>query len=125
MKSIEAMLNRFIHRHGYGKLFKVTILDCSIFTRKEVGDSMLKAATYGFPTLSYYAASQGVSQSDLDCMNLLEDKILKLKERLEPLRNSATLSSSDVESTGEAGRPESDIGELTDEGEQTRERGEE
>ena len=125
VKSIEAMLNRFIHRHGYGKLFKMTILDCSIYTRKEVGDAFLKAATYGLPTLSFYAASQGISQSDLDCMNLLEDKILNFKERLVPLQNSATLSSVDVESTGEVGRPESDIGDLTDAGEQTRERGEE
>lgn len=123
VKSIEAMLNRFIHRHGYGKYFRVTILDCSIFTRKEVGDAYLKSAAYGFPVLSYYAASQGISQSELDCLNLLEDRVLNLKERLRPLLNSATMPSDSID--GEAGRPESDIGELTDAGEQTRERGEE
>jgi len=123
VKSIETMLNRFIHRHGYGKYFKVNLLDCSIYTRKEVGDALIKAATYGLPTISYYAASQGISQMQLDGLNFLEDKILNLKERLRPLQSSATQSS--VESTGEAGRPESDVGELTDAGEQTRERGEE
>lgn len=125
VKSIECMVNRFIHRHGYGKYFKVTFLDCSPYNRKEYGDAMLKAATYGLPTLSYYAASQGLSQDDLDGMNYLEDTVLDLKERLVPLRSSATQSSSDVDSTGEAGRPQSDIGDLSDEGERTRERGEE
>lgn len=122
VKSIECMVNRFIHRHSYGKNFKVTFLDCSIFTRKEVGDAYLKAATYGLPTLSYYAASQGISQDDLDGMNFLEDDVLELKQRLQPLKNSSTLSASD--SDGEVGRPKSDIGELTDAGEQSQERDE-
>ena len=121
VKSIESMVNRFIHHHGYGKYFKVTFIDSSIFTRKEVGDAYLKAATYGLPTLSYYMASQGISQDELDCMNYLEDTVLDLKSRLEPLRSSATMSA-DEESEG--GRPESDIGDLSDEGENTRERDE-
>lgn len=118
------MLNRFIHRHSYGKSFKVTFLDCSIFTRKEVGDAYLKAATYGMPTLSYYAASQGLSQDDLDGMNFLEDSVLKLKERLVPLRSSSTMSASSDGDGGDAGRPKKDIGDLGDEGEQTQERDE-
>lgn len=116
------MLNRFIHRHNYGKYFKVTFLDVSIFNRKEYGEAMLRAATYGLPTLSYYAASQGLSQDDLDCMSFLEDDVLKLKERLVPLQSSSTMSSSDGD--GEAGRPTKDIGELTDAGEQSQERDE-
>ena len=122
VKSIESMINRFVHRHSYGRSFKVTFLDCSVFNRKEYGDAMLKAATYGLPTLSYYAASQGLSQDDLDGMNFLEDTVLGLKERLVPLQSSNTQS---ADSTGEAGRPKSDIGELTDAGEQTQERDEE
>ena len=125
VKSIESMVNRFIHRHSYGKYFKVTFLDVSIFNRKEYGDAMLKAATYGLPTLGFYAASQGLSQDDIDGMSFLEDEVLKLKERLTPLQSSSTLSSSDADSDGEAGRPKSDIGELTDAGEQSQERDEE
>ena len=124
VKSIECMVNRFIHRHGYGKYFKVTFLDCSIFTRKEVGDAYLKAATYGLPTLSYYAASQGLSQDALDGMNYLEDTVLGLKSRLVPLKNSATMSSSDSDQENEVGRPTADIGDLTDSGEQSQERDE-
>ena len=124
VKSIECMVNRFIHRHGYGKYFKTTFIDCSIFTRKEVGDAYLKAATYGLPTISYYAASQGVSQDALDGMNYLEDTVLNLKARFVPLRNSATMSSADSPTDGEVGRPQKDIGELTDAGEQSQERDE-
>lgn len=116
------MLNRFLHRHSYGKYFKVTFLDVSIFNRKEAGDAFLKAATYGLPTLSYYAASQGMSQDELDGMNFLEDEVLGLKDKLRPLQSSSTMSSSD--SDGEVGRPKSDIGELTDAGEQSQERDE-
>lgn len=123
VKSIECMLNRFIHHHGYGKYFKATFLDCSVFNRGEIGDAYLKAAQYGLPTLSYYAASQGISQDELDCLNFLEDSVLNLKERFKPLMSSATMSSADVDDEG--GRPQSGIGELTDSGEQTRERDEE
>ena len=124
VKSLECMVNRFIHRHGYGKYFKVTFLDCSIFTRKEVGDAYLKAATYGLPTLSYYAASQGLSQDALDGMNYLEDTVLELKRRLVPLKNSSTMSSTDQSDNDGVGRPHSDVGELSDAGEQSQERDE-
>lgn len=121
VKSIESMVNRFIHRHSFGRYFKVTFLDCSVFNRKEYGDAMLKAATYGMPTLSFYAASQGLSQDDLDGMNFLEDDVLDLKDRLKPLKSSNTQS---ADSSDEVGRPKSDIGELTDAGEQSQERDE-
>ena len=120
VKSLESMVNRFVHRHGFGKYFKVTFLDCSPFNRKEVGDSYLKAATYGLPTLSYYAASQGLSQDDLDGMNYLEDVVLDLKSRMKPLESSNTMSAAQED----AGRPHKDIGELTDSGEESRERDE-
>ena len=118
VKSIECMLNRFIHRHSYGKYFKITFLDCSPFNRKELGDAYLKACQYGLPMISYYAATQGMAQDEIDGMNFLENDVLGLTERFKPLQSSNTMSS---ESQEEAGRPESDIGELTDAGEQTRE----
>lgn len=118
VKSIECMLNRFVHRHSYGKNWKVTFLDCSPFNRKELGDAYLKACQYGLPMISYYAASQGMAQDEIDGMNFLENDVLGLTERFKPLQSSNTMS---AESQGEAGRPESDIGELTDAGEQTRE----
>lgn len=124
VKSIEDMVNRYIQSQAYGKGFKVTFLDCSPFNRKEVGDQYLKAAQYGLPTVLMYAASQGLNQSEFDSMNFLENDILNLKQLLIPLKSSSTLSKADSESnapTDEGGRPPSDIGELTDSGEQSRE----
>lgn len=134
VKSIEDMVNRFIQSQNYGKNFKVTFLDCSVFNRKEVGDAYLKAATYGLPTISAYAASQGIGQAELDAMSYLEGDILGLVNMFDPLRNSAQMSSEDsAESSGvnksdadpsvnkDGGAPEKDIADLSESGEQNRE----
>lgn len=117
VKSIETALNRFIRAQSYGKYFNVTFLDCSPFNRKEVGDAYIKACQFGLPMISYYAASQGMSQSDLDGMNYLENDVLGFNERFVPLRSSATQSASG----NEPGRPQSEDGDLSEEGEKWRE----
>ena len=124
VKSIESMLNRYIRAHNYGKYFKATFLDCSPFNRKEVGDAYLKACMYGLPMVSYYCASQGLLQDEMDCMNFLEDDVLDIKRRFVPLQSSNTQSSSSA-ADNEAGRPKSDVGELSDNGEIAQERDEE
>lgn len=124
VKSIECMVNRFVKRHSYGKYFKVTFLDCSPFNRKELGDQYLKACQYGLPLVSYYCATQGLLQDEMDTMNFLEDEVLDIKNRFVPLQSSATQSASS-DTGGEVGRPESNIGELSDEGEVSKERDEE
>lgn len=131
VKSIEDMVNRYIQYQSFGKNFKVTFLDVSPFNRKEVGDAYLKAATYGLPTISMYAASQGLGQAELDSMSFLEGDVLGLVDMFDPLQNSAQMSSDDQSSSGssnvevdenpEGGRPVEEIDELTDSGEQTRE----
>lgn len=120
VKSIEGVLNRFIHAQSYGKNFKVTFLDCSPFNRKEVGDAYLKACQFGIPMVSYYCASQGLAQDEMDCMNFLEDDVLGIKGRFIPLQSSST-QASDPNASGEAGRTEKDVDELSEAGEQTRE----
>lgn len=119
VKSLEGALNRFIRRHGYGKYFKLTFIDSSPFNRKEVGDAYLKACQFGLPMVSYYCASQGLLQDEMDGMNFLEDVVLGVKDRFRPLQSSSTQSSTDT--GGDPGRPESDLGELSDAGEQSRE----
>lgn len=122
VKSIEDMLNRFIQRQSYGKYFKVTFLDVSPFNRKEMGDQYLKAAQFGLPTVSMYAASQGLSQSEFDLMNYLENDILMYHDILKPLKSSSTLSAEDAKSeNGTAGRPQLGVGEINDGGEQAKE----
>lgn len=124
VKSIEDMVNRFVQSKPYGKNFKVTFLDCSPYNRKEMGDQYLKACQFGMPMVSYYCASQGLGQAELDCMNFLENDILKLKEKLIPLKSSSTQTASNVDGKGatdEGGAPVKDIGELSESGEQNRE----
>lgn len=128
VKSIEDMVNRFLQAQSYGRNFKVTFLDCSIYNRKEVGDQYLKAAQFGLPTVMLYAASQGLGQAEFDSMNFLENEVLKLKDVLIPLRSSTQTaspsSSSDSNApTDEGGRPQKEDGDLTDSGEQSREDG--
>lgn len=116
VRSIEGVINRFIQSYSFGKNFKVTFLDVSPFNRKEMGDQYLKACQYGLPMVSYYCASQGLLQGEMDCMNFLEDDVLQIKSRFDPLMSSATTSSSD-----DGGRPKKDAGDLTESGEQSRE----
>ncbi len=111
------MLNRFIRRHSFGKYFKVTFLDVSPFNRKELSDSYIKAASYGLPVISYYCAANGILQEDMDCLNFLEDDVLHIKERFLPLLNSAQSSTESADDEKKAGRPKSDIEDLSDDGE--------
>jgi len=120
VKSIEGVLNRFIHAQSYGKNFKITFLDCSPFNRKELGDAYLKACQFGMPMVSYYCASQGLGQDEMDGMNFLEDDVLGIKARFIPLQSSST-QSSDSNASSDAGRTEKNIDELSESGEQTRE----
>lgn len=124
VKQLENVINRFIQSKSYGKYFKVTFLDSSPFNRKELGDSYLKAASYGLPTISMYAASQGLCQSELDSMSFLEGTVLGLQDMFKPLISSSQLSSDDLNSnaaTDEGGAPRKDIGEITESGEQNQE----
>lgn len=126
VKSIEDVVNRYIQAQGFGKNFKVTFLDCSPFNRKELSDSYLKACQYGIPMISYYAASQGLNQSELDCMSFLENEVLGLTDMFKPLKSSSTMVSTSNTSDGdsatdEGGAPQKDIDELSEGGEQHRE----
>ena len=121
VKSIEDAVNRFIQSQSYGKNFKVTFLDCSPFNRKEMGDMYLKACQYGVPMVSYYCASQGLSQSEMDCMNFLENDVLNIKSTFIPLQSSSTQSSDGNGATEEGGAPQKDLDELSESGEQNRE----
>lgn len=118
VKSIEDVINRYIQSQSYGKNFKVTFLDCSPFNRKEMGDQYLKACQYGVPMVSYYCASQGLGQSEIDSMNFLENEVLNIKSSFIPLKSSSTQSSSD---SSEGGAPRKDGNDLSESGIQHRE----
>ncbi len=124
VKGIEDAVNRFIQAQPYGKNFHINFLDCSPYNRKEMGDAYLKAASYGFPTISAYCASQGIGQSQLDNMSFLEGEVLGLAEMFNPVQSSSQMSSSDLEGKGatdEGGAPTKEVGEVSDSREQNRE----
>jgi len=116
VKSIEAALNRFIQSLSYGKNFKVTFLDTSPYNRDAVGAQYLKSCQYGLPMITYYCASQGLSQADMDSMTFLENEVLELPFRFVPLQSSNTMSAGE-----EAGRPQLTIDDLSENGEISRE----
>lgn len=120
VKSIEDVVNRFVQSQNYGKNFKVTFLDVSPYNRKEAGDAYLKACQYGIPMVSYYCASQGLGQAEMDSMNFLENEILDIKSTFIPLQSSNTQSSA-ADTSDEGGNPGKEITELTDSGEQSQE----
>lgn len=123
VKSIEGVINRFLKSQSFSKNFKVSFLDCSPFNRKELGDAYLKACQFGLPMVSYYCASQGLAQDEMDYMNFLEDDVLGIKGRFIPLQSSATQSShaASADDSSSPGRPTKEASEITEEGEQTRE----
>lgn len=124
VKSIQDVINRLIQSQSYGKNFKINFLDCSPYNRKEMGDAYLKAASYGLPTISAYAATQGVGQAELDSMSYLEGSVLGLQDLFRPIQSSTQMSSADLESeaaTDEGGAPTKEIEEVSDSREANRE----
>lgn len=121
VKSIEDVINRYIQSLNFGKNFKVTFLDVSPYNRKEAGEAYLKACQFGIPLVSYYCASQGLGQAEMDCMNFLENEILDIKSTFIPLKSSTTQSSDAA--INEGGSPEKDAEDLTESGEQSRDDG--
>ena len=126
VKSIGDAINRLIQSQSYGKNFRVNFLDVSPYNRKEAGDAYLKAASFGLPTISMYAASQGLGQAELDGMSFLEGQVLGLQDLFRPIQSSTQMSSTNLEKEGatdDGGAPQKSEGELSDSGEQSREQG--
>lgn len=120
VKSIEDVVNRYIQSQSFGKNFKVTFLNCSSYNKMELGDEYLKAATYGLPTVSMFAATNGLGQAELDSMSFLETEVMQLQDMFRPLQSSTQMSGNATTSvdsnaaTEEGGAPTKDIGEVSD-----------
>lgn len=125
VKSIEDVVNRYIQYFNYGKNFKVNFLDVSRFNREEAGAAYLKACSYGMPMISYYCASQGLNQAQVDGMSYLEGEVLQLQDLFKPLVSATQLSKDELENKGatdEGGAPTKGVGEISESGEDNQER---
>ena len=121
VKSIGDALNRILHASSYGKNFIVNFLDVSPYNRKEVGDAYLKAASYGLPTISAYAASQGLGQAELDAMSFLEGQVIGYTDMFKSIVSSSQLTADQLDEDASPGAPTKAMDELTDSGEQSSE----
>lgn len=118
-RQCERFFNRFIKMRKYNKpgyKFALTIQDSTVFNRRDVSDSFLKAAQNGLPFKLDYGVSLGKSQARLIGAAILETDILHLQDYFIPLSTSYTQSGDSSD-----GRPtnESKGVELSDEGEKS------
>lgn len=87
-------------------------------TREEFRKEMLESAQYSLPTKLAVLSLSGIDELSALSLNHLEDDILKLGDRFDsPLNSSYTQSANN-----EGGRPTSDDGDLTDDGEASRDK---
>lgn len=83
--------------------FRCTFVDVTQLSVNSVADNLLKAATYGIPTVSHYCATIGMSQSDMMALNYLQTEVLDIRNTFVPLSSSNTQVSGVEENKG--GRP--------------------
>ena len=112
----QRIINRYLKTLGGSVLFKIQILPITRYNRKEMISIYKEAATYGLGK-SFYAAAVGIPQYDLAGLDYIENTFTPINN-LQPLKSSHTMSSDE----GEAGRPQSETGELTDEGARSRDK---
>lgn len=116
IQQFERVINRYLKTSFSGTTkFKITILPVTVFNKDECLKQYKEAAAFGLGK-SHYAATLGISQSDIAGINYIEKTILPFDE-LTPLKSSYNTSS---EGLTDAGRPELGDTELGDSGEATR-----
>lgn len=101
--------------------FRLKFLDKTIFNKKEVNDELIKANQYGVPLKSVLSVSLGLSQSSIESMAYLENNILGLSDMFIPLSSSHTQSGGSP-SENDNGRPLKEDDELSEKGEEQRDR---
>ncbi len=114
LKQCEIWFNRYIKKLNLPYDFKLHFLNQSIYNEDDVCDRYQKAATFGVSgSRSLYAASLGLTPSDVLCMQELEDS-LDFIDKWIPMKSSNTMNTGD-----EGGRSKQKT--VDDAGEQTRE----
>ena len=117
LRQIENWVNKYIKKMNLPYDFKLQFLNQSIYSEDDVCKRYKEAATYGIAgSRSLYAASLGLSPSDILGMQELED-VLDFNNKWIPLKSSSTMASE----VDDGGRPTnaSKNKTLTDSGQQT------
>lgn len=90
-RQYERWVNRKLKLHNKGS-YKIKILNTTEFNYREVYKQYKEAASYGVPIKRELTASLGVTPSEMIYSLHLENEILDLAEKFEPLLSSNTLS---------------------------------
>lgn len=115
LKRIESWMNSYI-KQNYSDDFFLKFHRISYFNQQEVTTMYKEAATLTAPMLTDYVTALGQTPYEMMCMTFMENA-LNLKNGLwTPLQSSYTQPGT----SKEAGAPQKDDGELTDEGVKTR-----
>lgn len=102
----QAWLNRFLTYHVTNPA-KVKFFDVSIYTKDEFKSNMLKDSQYGLPGKLAIKAMDGFTELDTLALNVLEEEVLQLSDKLKPLSSSYVQSGSTGSDVDEenGGRP--------------------
>jgi len=114
VKQIERVINAYLEIEVGGKIpFNIMILPTTVFNLDDYIARYKEGATLGIGKL-LYMASLGVSQVDFEGMSFVENQILELDKRLNPLKNTYNTGEN------ERGRPLEDEEDLEPSGVATR-----
>lgn len=111
LRQIERWVNRKLKDENKKIHFKVTFLNITEHSRKEMIDKYKEASALGLPVKRHFCASLGLSPSDIQNSILLENDVMDITNKLIPLSSSYTQTSDD-----KGGRPDDgdDIEEITE-----------
>lgn len=119
---IERWINRRLMIQGRGNHFKIKFLDVTYFNDNDKFDYYRKAGEVGMPLKNKMAAALGYTPFETLVMGVLENDVLEMRDKVfsQPLYTSATMSSNTGDDEG--GRPTKAADDLTESGENTREK---
>ncbi len=116
----QAWVNRFLGYHMTSPC-KVKFFPVSVYTKENFQKNLLTAAQNGLPTKLAYNAMNGFSELDTLALNYFEEEVVGISDKLRPISTSYTQSGDGTEDIGQ-GRPAVDDGDLSDEGEASRDK---
>ncbi len=100
---------------------KVTHFECSVYTRENLAEQMLKSCQYSYSNRLAYGTLIGVGEKEQLAQIYLETEVLKLQEKMRfPLTSSFTTSNDGYTPEVGQGAPEKPDDELTPKGDDSR-----
>lgn len=112
---VQGFTNRML-KYDASNPCTVKYFEVSVYTKEDVQATLLESCQYGFSNRLAYNTFNGISEKATMAMNLLENTILGLPEKMIPLSSSYTQSGTN----DEGGRPVTPDDELSDSGERSR-----